>query len=259
MRLADLLLLVMSQASPTRVIAGSHASASTAVFSAKDTDPRRTALLRGERTITVEVHAGGMGARPAKDGVNGIRMHGGNAMTMTVEYLELSTPVRVIAWEIVPDTGGAGRWRGGCATKRPYEILNDDTLVTFVGERAHVAPYGLFGGEPGQTASFEIQRADGPKQALSAKGPPFTLDAGDRLFIQTSGGGGYGDPAERESWRVRDDVLNGYVSAAAARRAYGRDSFGDEPTQAENGRPALAEQSRDMAESGDWESGDWRG
>jgi N-methylhydantoinase B len=212
-RLADMLLEIMSQAAPDRVIAGSHASASTAVFCAQDPDARRQGIVGRDRIISVEVHAGGMGARPTKDGINGIRMHGGNAMTMTVEYLEYTTPVRVLAWEIVPDTGGAGRWRGGCATRRSYEILADDTIVTFVGERARVPPFGLFGGHPGKTARASVHLSGKGDAVLSAKGPPFVMNRGDRLVIQTSGGGGYGEPKQRTPQALSDDVRNGYVTS----------------------------------------------
>lgn len=229
MRLADMLLETMAQAAPDRVIAGSHASASTAVFCAQSGTVRGQGIVGRDRTISVEVHAGGMGARPTKDGINGIRMHGGNAMTMTVEYLELTTPIRVLSWEIVTDTGGPGRWRGGCGTKRSYEILSDDMIVTFVGERFRVQPYGLFGGLSGQVARATVRCGGGPEKVLSSKGPPITMNAGDILTIQTSGGGGYDDPTEREPLLVEADVINGYVSEEHADLAYGWHPSGRTP------------------------------
>ena len=120
-----------------------------------------------------------------------------------------------------PGSGGAGKHRGGLGCIREYEVLRGDVTVTYRGER-HAAPAaGSQGGEPGAVAAAEVRRADGRTETVPSK-HVFTLSPGDRLTIETSGGGWYGDPAERNPVQIDSDKRNGKVTAAPGAGIPGR-------------------------------------
>jgi N-methylhydantoinase B len=169
----------------------------------------------------IDVHAGGMGARPDKDGINAIRVHVGNTGAQPIELIERQFPLTVEEWSIVPDTGGAGRWRGGCAARRAYRVLYEEATCTVIAERGRVAPDGVFGGKPGARFQCRIDRAGGAAETLPAKGEQAVLARDDLIAIQPAGSGGYGDPFERPAELVLADVLDGYVSTEAAKSLYG--------------------------------------
>ncbi|MFN4087676.1 MAG: hydantoinase B/oxoprolinase family protein, partial [Alphaproteobacteria bacterium] len=124
--------------------------------------------------------------------------------------------------------GGGGqrrRQRGGCGMRKDIEVLADDTMLTLLGDRHVNAPYGLFGGLPGATAATLLVR-DGATTPLGSKAV-CTLRAGDVVSFRLSGAGGYGDPAERDPARVREDVRQGLVTPGAAARLYGTNPPGD--------------------------------
>ncbi len=220
-RVIDLLLKALAQGVPDRVIAQSHCAACSGIFSGDDPDEERSRSLRRRYVTMLDVHAGGMGARPDKDGINAIRVHVGNTGAQPIELIERQYPLTVEEWSIVPDTGGAGRWRGGCATKRTYHVLFDEATCTVIAERGRVAPDGLFSGKAGALFQSRIDRGKGGREYLPAKGQQAVLHKGDRIAIQPAGSGGYGDPFERSPDLVLADVLDGYVSAESARSLYG--------------------------------------
>jgi N-methylhydantoinase B len=220
-RLADLLMACFAQAVPKAVVAGSYASAGLTMWTGRDPIEWRRKLLGRDRVVVMDNIPGGFGARPDKDGINGIKVHTGNALITPVEVIEYNAPIRVRRWEIVIDTGGAGRFRGGCAAVREFEVLYDDTLVMCQLERTRIPPFGLFGGQAGATGSIVVNRGRTDEQQLGPKNPLLMIKRGDVLTFQPAGAGGYGDPLERPSDEVLTDVVNGYVSAAEARKEYG--------------------------------------
>lgn len=222
-RIIDLLLSALAPAIPNRVIAASHCAASAANFSGTDPDARRCDALGRTYATSIDVHAGGMGARPDKDGINAIRVYVGNTSTSPVELIEQLSPLTIESWEIIPDSGGAGLWRGGCTTQRTYRIEYDEATFTVIGERERVAPSGLMEGAAGAKFRCAVRRADGSLQTIPAKGGKVILGKGDRVTIQPAGAGGYGDPRRRDRARVESDVLDGYVTPVAARDLYDAD------------------------------------
>lgn len=167
----------------------------------------------------IETYGGGRGAKYNDDGADAHQTHMTNTKNAEVEIIESEYPLKVDAYEIVTDTGGAGTFRGGCAIRREFTVLADGIQSTAIEYRTLRGPYGLFGGEPGATGRCGIIFPDGKE--VSGHYVDLSVLAGSKMFIQSNGGGGYGAPLERQPEKVRIDVLNGYVSMRAARERYG--------------------------------------
>jgi N-methylhydantoinase B len=219
-RIVDCLLGALNQAMPGRLPAAS--SGHPLVMSMGGTDPKD-----GRPYVTAEIGAGGMGARPAKDGLESIQTDTSNAQNIPAEALELEFPLRVGYWRLRPDSGGSGKFRGGLGFEKRFEVLRGEASVSHRGERHLTAPWGLFGGGPGAMSRSLLRRADGTEFTIPSK-LEFRMRPGDVLDVWTSGGGGYGDPLERDPRLVLADVLDGKVSLEAARTAYGVVSAGRE-------------------------------
>jgi N-methylhydantoinase B len=220
-RIIDMLLKTLSKALPDRVVAQSNDAACSGIFSGADPDARRSRSFGRRHVQHIDPHAGGYGARPTRDGVNGIRVLVGNAGITSIEQVEHLVPLTVESWHLVTDSGGAGRWRGGLTSERAYTVGFDEATLTVIAERGRVAPQGLFGGLEGGLFESSVIRADGTVEAIPSKGAYVVVERNDRVFIRPAGGGGYGDPLEREPERVLRDVMDGYVSEEAARDLYG--------------------------------------
>jgi N-methylhydantoinase B len=210
-RLTDLLFKVFSQTMPERVPAGCKAMQCHAGFGAID-------VRSGEYYAFLETLAGGYGGRAELDGPDAVQTHGQNTENAPIEETESSYPVRITRYELIPDSGGAGRRRGGLGLRRDY-FFADPTMFTVLADRELEGPWGLFGGDPGRRAAY-IQIRDGQERQLSSK-TTVALKANDTISYRTCGGGGYGPAAERDPELVRADVLDGKVTAENARSAYG--------------------------------------
>lgn len=172
----------------------------------------------GKRYIVGELIAGGSGAADGLDGVDVVDTDASNCMNLPAEALEMEAPIRLRRVELRRDSGGAGEFRGGLGVVREYEILSDGVTFTHRGERHYSAASGLNGGMSGASARSRILRADGSSEEIPSKALT-VLNKGDRVIVETPGGGGYGDPRRRKT--VADDVANGKVSAEAAGKLYG--------------------------------------
>jgi N-methylhydantoinase B len=220
-RVIDLLMKALSQAVPERVIGQSNCAACSGVFGGRDPDEPRVRRTGKQYVSMVEPHGGGMGARASKDGINGIRVYVGNAGALPVEFIEATMPLTVEAWALVQDSGGAGQYRGGLTARRTYRVEFDEATFTVAGERGEIAPEGYFGGTPGALFECTVVRADGSQTKVPPKGVTEVVRRGDRVLLQPAGSGGYGDPKKRSHDAVKQDVLDGYISAAAAFKDYG--------------------------------------
>lgn len=220
-RVIDLCLKALSQAVPERVIGQSNCAACSGVFGGRDPDENRVRRTGKEFISLVEPHGGGMGARAMRDGVNGIRVYVGNAGALPVEFIEQTMPIMVEGWELIPDSGGAGKWRGGLTARRTYRVGFDEATVTVAGERGEAAPEGYFGGQAGGVFECQIVSPDGSIQKMPSKGATAIVHRGDRVLLQPAGSGGYGDPAERPVELIEADLLDGYITAQAACELYG--------------------------------------
>jgi N-methylhydantoinase B len=132
---------------------------------------------------------------------------------------EANNPVLFHRFELIPDSGGAGKHRGGCGIRKDVEILCASATVSLLGDRHRFAPYGLFGGQPGRPGETVLVR-DGETTALGSK-ERRQLDRHDIISIRLAGAGGYGPPQERDPSLLRHDLKRELVSAEAARTTYG--------------------------------------
>jgi N-methylhydantoinase B len=211
-RITGTLLAALAEALPERVPADSGGELLVLAFGGERSD--------GTRFVTGELIAGGSGASPGKDGVDGIETDATNCMNLPAEALELDAPIRVHRVALRRDSGGAGFRRGGLGIVREYEMLYGEVRFTHRGERHFVAPKGRAGGQDGATARTIINRADGRQETVPSK-LVTTLRAGDRVVLETAGGGGYGEPSRRDPELVRLDLADGKISDRAA-EAYAR-------------------------------------
>ena len=147
-------------------------------------DPRT-----GRRFAYYETMGGGMGGRKGLPGLSGVHTHMSNTRNTPVEAIERYMPVRIVQYAIRQGSGGAGAFAGGDGLVREYEVLTE-TTVTILSERRRGQPYGVLGGRPGQSGRNTLIR-DGREQILPGK-IEMQLKPGDRLRVETPGGGGYG-------------------------------------------------------------------
>jgi len=213
-RVADMVMGALASFLPRQVMACSQGT--SAILTLGGVDPRS-----GRHYVSYETVKGGYGARPNKDGINCIASGISNTMNTPVEILEMAFPVRVERYEINPDSGGAGRYRGGCGARRVWRLLDRaDATGALCMERMTSPPFGLLDGKAGAAAVVKLTTADGVTRDLPSKGA-FAAPAGSVIDMITPGSGGFGPVAERDSAAIGRDLLDGYVSAASAHRDYG--------------------------------------
>lgn len=168
-----------------------------------------------------EIFNGGSGARPFADGVSAMDELVVNVMNTPVEALESEFPVRVERYELATDSAGPGTFRGGLGTRRHWRILADDASVNLRTDRFKHASPGLFGAAAARPSRAALNPGAEGGRDLTSKVAGLELKRGDLVSWELAGGGGWGNPRERDPERVRRDVANGYVSIEAARRDYG--------------------------------------
>ncbi len=169
----------------------------------------------GRAFVTGELIAGGSGAGKSTDGVDVIETDVTNCMNLPAEAMEMETPIRVNRLALRQDSGGAGRQRGGLGLVKEYEILDGDVSFTHRGERHFFAPQGANGGGKAASAHSVILRSDGKQEVIPSKQMTI-LHKGDRVVVETSGGGGNGPVFERARTAILDDIADGKVSREKA-------------------------------------------
>jgi N-methylhydantoinase B len=141
-------------------------------------------------------------------------------MNTPIEMLEMSFPLRVEEYALIPDSGGAGTWRGGLGARRVWRVLGHEAHAAVCCERSLTPPFGLAGGRPGAPMRLWLELPDGSWRRLNSKGA-FRVPADARLVMEAPGSGGYGPPAARDPQQLQADLAEGYVTGAGARRDYG--------------------------------------
>ena len=144
--------------------------------------------------------------------------HLSNLHITPIEILESEFPCRITSFDIVPDSGGPGEFRGGLAFRRGYKLLQNAVVVRRY-DRARFPPGGVAGGKPGGASRFVIRAGTAQEQDTPASGR-YDMQAGACFYLQSAGGGGYGDPRRRDRTALSRDLAEGYVSPAAAVRDY---------------------------------------
>jgi N-methylhydantoinase B len=198
---------------PDNVIACSQGTSGVVTFGGIDA---RT----GRPYVSYEVVKGGLGARPAKDGINAISAGIANTMNTPIEIVELSFPLRLNTYAIVDDSGGPGRHRGGLGVKREWTVIGNTCHATVCFERTLSPPFGVLGGDAAPPARVFVRRPDGTEMPLRSK-QSFRTEPGSTVCVVAPGGGGYGPPRERDAAALAVDLREGYVSPRVARRVYG--------------------------------------
>jgi N-methylhydantoinase B len=202
-RIVDVLLGALAKAVPGKIPAASCGSMTNISLGGIDSKDGRIYTY-------YETIGGGMGARPYADGVDGVHTHMTNTQNTPIEALEMEFPLRVEKYEFRPKSGGQGEFRGGCGIERAIRLLRGRAKLSILAERFTTRPYGLLGGLEGEGGSATTIRNNGREVGLKSK-DEIMLEAGDLLIVDTPGGGGYGNPSERDSSRALADIKNGLI------------------------------------------------
>jgi 5-oxoprolinase (ATP-hydrolysing) len=206
-RMFDALNGALAQLIPERIPAAGEGGNTLAIFSALGPD--------GERFVYYELVVGTWGARPTSDGNDGLSNPCATAANIPVEVAESEFPILVERYGLVPDSGGAGRYRGGLAIERAWRVLTPETSLQVRSDRQRHRPFGLAGGGEGAASTNLVAGEPFPPMFST------TIGAGTVFHHTMPGGGGWGDPFDRHPEAVAGDVRNEKVSAPRARDLYG--------------------------------------
>lgn len=211
--LIDLVAKALAPAIPGRVVAASHGD--SMIITTAGFDPRTS-----RNWVTMEATLGGWGAWEGSDGESAlINSVNGSLQDLPIEMVETKYPFRITEYRIRQDSGAPGKWRGGNGVTRGYEFLSD-CVVGLWFERSETPPWGLFGG--GDASGPEVKINPGTdREVLALKANARPMKCGDVIQLNVSGGGGFGDPAERDPASVQYDIENGFISEAFAIEHYG--------------------------------------
>ena len=217
-RVVDCVLGALAKALPDRVPAALHGTSSIMIMTGDDgrVDPP-------EHFMFFECVAGGFGGRPNMDGIDGVRTGMGNATNVSVEFAEAEFSLVTEKYEFATDSGGPGKYRGGCGMQRIMRVDGDpdsDVLCISAGERSIGRPYGLRGGKPGEPGQWSAIDISGGESPLKGKDNR-RLKPGERFSSTAPGGGGWGPPFDRAPEAVLEDVIEEKVSLASAMSDYG--------------------------------------
>ena len=222
--IADVIWKALSQAIPEQVNASNYGANVHYIGG--------TNSKTGQYFVFGDLSPGGWGATPQNDGMNAKYNRNGNCMDLTPEIAELFFPVRCLCRELITDSGGAGKNRGGLGTRQTWEITDsDNAAVSQMMTRTKSGPSGLDGGHPGRCGRSFLNYGKNDQRIISGKTPEnnwemslfsnFQLKRGDAYTAECPGGGGWGDPLDRDPKAVLDDVRDGFVSPESAQREYG--------------------------------------
>mgnify|MGYP006280499895 CR=1 FL=1 len=207
-RIFDVMGGLLGQSAPEAMNAAGFSDSPHLFYAGYDDD--------GEWFQLFQIGFGGVPGRPVGDGPDGHSLWPGFT-NVPNEFIEAYFPLRIERYETIPDSGGAGLHRGGNGLSVAYRFLCDGTISVH-DERWLTYPWGVRGGEPGMRSTKRLVRTDGSSEWLPSKAEGIRVEAGDLLYFNTWGGGGWGDPFERDPALVAADVAKGLVSREGARR-----------------------------------------
>jgi N-methylhydantoinase B len=211
-RMIDCLIGALAAAAPDRV---------TADTSGGSTLPTIAGYRDGKAFVFCETFMGTWGGTSAHDGQNGVPHMGANQSNVPIEMIESDYPIRIENYGLVADTGGAGRQRGGLSLTRSYRVLSEEAILNIRSDKRRFPPHGLFGGSTG-APSLNLINPESENRLLPVLMTEVEkLKQGDLYLHIMAGGGGYGDPLERDPALVLDDVIEEKVTLRHAADAYG--------------------------------------
>ena len=211
LKLVDVILEALARFHPARAIANAGSSSALTIAWTKG----RT----GQSTMQYEIMGSAYGGGMGHDGASAVATHLSNLHITPIEILESEFPCRITRFELVPNSGGPGRWRGGLSLAREYELLESATVIRRY-DKSRFPPGGIDGGQAGSGARFVIRLGTAQEYVTPSSGR-HDMQAGERFLLQSAGGGGYGDPRHRDPAALARDLAEGYVSAEAAKKDYG--------------------------------------
>lgn len=212
-RVVDVIIGALAPAIPERAVAAANGSNTTAVFYGKNPQTR-------EYYVYLETYGGGSGGRAFKDGKDGVQVHITNTSNLPIEALESEYPLFIETYTLVPDSGGAGKYRGGMGLRRDVRILDHTCTFSAQGERFVLQPWGLFGGKPGGIGRLVLHPGTGQEKVLPSKISKVEIQPDEVVSIQTPGAGGYGNPKERDPERIHQDLREEKISKGKAQEDY---------------------------------------
>ena len=207
-RIVNTVMGALAQALPERIPAAYYGVSYVCML--------ESTLPDGSRRIYFDSAVGGWGAEPGRDGANAFSCGLHNIASVPVEMLESAHPLLFKCYALRADSAGAGRWRGGLGLVREWQFTAPEGRFAATFDRFMIPPYGLRGGRPGATGRLLLSHADGTQRELRSKLSDLRLQGGDTIRIETSGGGGYGPPEERDPAAIAADRAGGYVNPRAA-------------------------------------------
>ena len=207
----DVLGGALSYNAPEMATAAGYGSSPHFLYSGVDKSSRPFQLM--------EILYGGIPGRPIGDGMDG---HSWWPLFQNIpsEYLETYYPMLVDGYTTIPDTGGAGKHRGGNGVEKIFLLLEDGD-ISIHDDRHQSQPWGILGGRPAACSEKWLLRKDGSREPLPSKIDNVRVRAGDRVIFRTAGGGGWGDPLDRDPMRTRNDVARKLMTETKAREDYG--------------------------------------
>jgi N-methylhydantoinase B len=208
--LVDVILDALAHFNPGRAIAHSGASSALSIAWSRGR-PGQSSM---QYEIAGSAYGGGMG----HDGATATATHLSNLHTTPIEVLESEFPCRITRFDLVPDTGGAGQWRGGLALQREYELLENATVIRRFN-KIRFPPKGVAGGKDGSRARFVV-RLGTDQEFETPASARVEMRAGERFLLQSAGGGGYGDAKKRDRAAIAHDFAEGLVSATGVDKDY---------------------------------------
>ena len=212
-RIIDVMLGALATAVPDRVIGASNGANGVVTLSGTSSE--------GRYYLYMETIGGGAGARAYKDGTDGVQVHVTNTSNLPIEALEKEYTLLVERYELIQDSGGAGKWRGGLGLRRVYRALNHTMTFSGQEERSVTSPWGIFGGKDGATGLIWIQNSDGKREVLKSKPFSIKIPSNSLVCVETPGAGGYGDPIERDAKSLNEDHRSQKFSKIYILKNYG--------------------------------------
>ena len=212
-RIVDVVIGALAPALPEAAVGAANGANTTAVFFGHD--PRHD-----RDYVYLETLGGGFGGRFTKDGKDGVQVHITNTSNLPVESIEMEYPLLVESYGFVPDSGGAGKYRGGLGLRRVVRPVGHTMTFSGQGERFVNKPWGLFGGGGGGTGKF-VKLSGGAEVPLPTKPANLEVKPDEAIVVETPGAGGYGKPSERDKVAIENDLVSGKFSREFIKEHYG--------------------------------------